>query len=80
MTFLYTFPLNNQTGTFWWHSHHATQYCDGLRGTLVIYDPDDPLKDLYDVDDPSTVISISDYYHSKAPLLERSDYETAVVP
>ena len=23
----------------------ATQYCDGLRGALVIYDPDDPYKD-----------------------------------
>lgn len=38
-------------GTFWYHSHLATQYCDGLRGALVIYDPDDPHKDLYDVDD-----------------------------
>lgn len=26
---------------------------DGLRGPLVIYDPDDPHKDLYDVDDGS---------------------------
>lgn len=29
----------------------ATQYCDGLRGAIVIYDPDDPFKDLYDFDD-----------------------------
>ena len=28
-----------------------TQYCDGLRGPLVIYDPHDPYKHLYDVDD-----------------------------
>jgi hypothetical protein len=26
------------------------QYCDGLRGPLVIYDPHDPHKALYDVD------------------------------
>lgn len=38
-------------GTFWYHSHESVQYCDGLRGPLVIYDPDDPHKDLYDVDD-----------------------------
>jgi FtsP/CotA-like multicopper oxidase with cupredoxin domain len=25
----------------------ATQYCDGLRGALVIYDPNDPNKHLY---------------------------------
>lgn len=29
----------------------ANQYCDGLRGPMVIYDPDDPHKSLYDVDD-----------------------------
>ncbi|KAF5352073.1 hypothetical protein D9758_009445 [Tetrapyrgos nigripes] len=28
-----------------------TQSCDGLRGPFIIYDPDDPYKDLYDVDD-----------------------------
>lgn len=79
-TFLYTFPLHEQTGTFWYHSHHATQYCDGLRGALVIYDPDDPFKHMYDVDDLSTVITLSDYYHQQANLLEKVDYQTAVVP
>ncbi len=29
----------------------ATQYCDGLRGPFIIYDPEDPHADLYDVDD-----------------------------
>ena len=38
-------------GTYWYHSHITTQYCDGLRGPLVIYDPHDPQKHLYDVDD-----------------------------
>ena len=38
-------------GTYWYHSHLSTQYCDGLRGAFVIYDPQDPHKDLYDVDD-----------------------------
>ena len=37
-------------GTYWYHSHFRNQYCDGLRGVLVIYDPDDPQKHLYDVD------------------------------
>lgn len=38
-------------GTYWYHSHFQAQYCDGLRGPLVIYDPDDPQANLYDVDD-----------------------------
>ncbi|KAG6919825.1 hypothetical protein DXG01_000330 [Tephrocybe rancida] len=29
----------------------ATQYCDGLRGPFIVYDPDDPYLDEYDVDD-----------------------------
>ena len=37
-------------GTYWYHSHYEAQYCDGLRGALVIDDPDDPQKSLYDVD------------------------------
>jgi hypothetical protein len=35
----------------------ATQYCDGLRGPLIIYDPRDPHRSLYDVDDGSSNIS-----------------------
>ena len=37
-------------GTFWYHSHYKTQYCDGLRGPLIIEDLNDPQKHLYDVD------------------------------
>ncbi|KAJ7432445.1 laccase [Mycena galericulata] len=59
-SFLYTFPTNNQSGTFWCN-HLATQYCDGLRGPLVVYDPDDPNADLYDVDDETTVITLADW-------------------
>ena len=38
-------------GTYWYHSHFKTQYCDGLRGPMVIYDEHDPHRDLYDIDD-----------------------------
>lgn len=37
-------------GTYWYHSHYRAQYCDGLRGALVIYDPNDPHRRLYDID------------------------------
>ncbi|KAI9068885.1 multicopper oxidase [Trametes sanguinea] len=67
-SFLYDFSVPDQAGTFWYHSHLSTQYCDGLRGPLVVYDPDDPHADLYDVDDDSTVITLSDWYHTAAKL------------
>ncbi|KAK0451148.1 laccase [Desarmillaria tabescens] len=69
-SFLYTFDSTDQAGTFWYHSHLSTQYCDGLRGPFIIYDPDDPHADLYDVDDDSTsILTLSDWYHSPAKRL-----------
>ncbi|KAM5544799.1 hypothetical protein V8D89_001697 [Ganoderma adspersum] len=67
-SFLYDFQVPDQSGTYWYHSHLSTQYCDGLRGPFVVYDPNDPHKALYDVDDDSTVITLSDWYHVAAKL------------
>ncbi|KAG6835987.1 hypothetical protein H0H93_012536 [Arthromyces matolae] len=66
-SFLYDFSVPGQAGTFWYHSHYSTQYCDGLRGAIVVYDPKDPYKSLYDVDDETTVITLADWYHVPAP-------------
>ncbi|KAF8835817.1 hypothetical protein BDN67DRAFT_1015193 [Paxillus ammoniavirescens] len=59
--FVYNFTSPGQTGTYWYHSHSSTQYCDGLRGPLVIYDPADPLAYMYDIDDENTIITLSDW-------------------
>ncbi|TFK54463.1 laccase [Heliocybe sulcata] len=63
-SFLYNFDVPDQAGTYWYHSHDGTQYCDGLRGPIVIYDPNDPFKNMYDVDDETTVITLADWYHT----------------
>ncbi|KAI0714961.1 laccase [Earliella scabrosa] len=65
-SFLYDFQVPDQAGTFWYHSHLSTQYCDGLRGPFVVFDPQDPNADLYDVDDESTVITLADWFHIAA--------------
>jgi len=62
-SFNYTFDIPEQAGTFWYHSHYANQYCDGLRGAFVVRDPADPHADLYDIDDDSTIITLADWYH-----------------
>ncbi|KAI0246096.1 laccase C [Lactifluus subvellereus] len=62
-SFLYDFKALKQAGTYWYHSHFQNQYCDGLRGALVVYDPSDPHAGLYDIDDESTVITLADWYH-----------------
>ncbi|KAH9038744.1 laccase [Lactarius pseudohatsudake] len=71
-SFTYKFRTGEQAGTYWYHSHFKTQYCDGLRGALVIYDPDDPHLSLYDVDNENTIITLADWYHYisvEAPLV-----------
>ncbi|KAH9479132.1 Laccase-2 [Psilocybe cubensis] len=70
-SFRYQFKVPDQAGTFWYHSHHSTQYCDGLRGPMVIYDPEDPHEHLYDVDDDSTIITLADWYHVYAKDVPR---------
>ncbi|VDC05858.1 unnamed protein product [Peniophora sp. CBMAI 1063] len=66
-SFLYNFTVPEQYGTYWYHSHYKTQYCDGVRGVFVIYDPNDPHKALYDVDDETTILTLSDWYHFPGP-------------
>ncbi|KAF7288968.1 Laccase 1 [Mycena indigotica] len=68
-SFLYDFSTAGQPGTYWYHSHLSTQYCDGLRGVIVVYDPNDPNKSLYDVDDDSTVLTLADWYHAPVHTL-----------
>ncbi|CAG8591741.1 9691_t:CDS:2, partial [Acaulospora colombiana] len=56
----YVFNLT-QSGTYWYHSHFMAQYVDGLRGPIVIFDPNDPYKHDYDSE---YVMSVADWYHT----------------
>ncbi|KAG8528908.1 uncharacterized protein KY384_006597 [Bacidia gigantensis] len=60
-TFKYDFMIK-QPGTYWYHSHNAGQYPDGLRGPLIIHDPESPYKD--EVDEEK-VLTLSDWYHDQ---------------
>jgi iron transport multicopper oxidase len=79
-TFVYEFDTAGQTGNFWYHSHLSTQYCDGLRGAIVVYDPNDPLKHLYDVDDAGTIITLAEWYHVLAPQGQANFFQSGIVP
>ncbi|KAG7450874.1 laccase [Guyanagaster necrorhizus] len=72
-SFMYDFDVPDQAGTFWYHSHLAVQYCDGLAGPFIVYDgvdgQNDPHRALYDVDDETTIIVLSDWYHDPTPAL-----------
>ncbi|KAI5857307.1 putative ferroxidase [Durotheca rogersii] len=53
-------------GTYWWHSHSMGQYPDGLRGALIIHDPQDPYKNVYEKD---IIITLSDWFRNQTPSL-----------
>ncbi|KAL8704756.1 MAG: hypothetical protein Q9201_002103 [Fulgogasparrea decipioides] len=66
-SFTYDFNIK-QPGTYWYHSHDSGQYPDGLRGALIVNDPDSPYEDQYDEE---LVLTLSDWYHDQMPgLLE----------
>ncbi|PFH47104.1 multicopper oxidase [Amanita thiersii Skay4041] len=79
-SFTYEYPLNQQTGTFWYHSELGVQYTDGFRGPLVVYDPLDPHAHLYDVDDLSTIIQLGDWWQTESLTLLAGYVATGVVP
>ncbi|KAJ7936128.1 hypothetical protein B0H13DRAFT_2304200 [Mycena leptocephala] len=70
----------DQTGSFWYHSQLSVQYADSLHGTLIIYDPDDPLAHLYDIDDASTVLSVADWWHNTSTSGLASYLATQIIP
>lgn len=58
-TFTYDFVVD-QPGTYWYHSHSKGQYPDGLRGPLIVTDPEIP----FEFDD-EVVLTLSDWYHEQ---------------
>ncbi|KAI9332076.1 Cupredoxin [Obelidium mucronatum] len=59
-TFVYTFNVGTQVGTYWWHAHLHSQYVNGLRGPFIINDPKDPYLSQYDQD---LTLTLTDYFH-----------------
>lgn len=61
---------NDQSGSFWWHSHSEIQRADGLFGALIVHKPDAEdesrsEKAMYGYDEEQ-VLMIGDWYHRPA--------------
>ena len=68
--FTYKFEIgDDQTGTFWYHSHAQTQRADGLYGGLIVHRPSHngadgrPYKPKYDEE---RLVLVNDLYHRAA--------------
>ncbi|KAK4144293.1 multicopper oxidase [Dichotomopilus funicola] len=68
-TVKYQFTVDTP-GTYWYHSHNMGQYPDGLRGPLIVQDPNDPYKGKYDEEH---ILSMSDCLTSVRNMLTPSN-------
>ncbi|UJR10917.1 hypothetical protein I4U23_015103 [Adineta vaga] len=64
-SFQYKYSTNDQSGTYWYHSHYAMQYGDGLKGVLIIKDPKDPWEMFYQDEE---ILQLTDWYHTPAHI------------
>ncbi|KAL3447445.1 multicopper oxidase [Aspergillus insuetus] len=74
-TFRYIFELTNP-GTYWYHAHNGAQSADGLRGLLIVRDPNSPYKNEYDEE---IVLSLSDWYHEQKADLQGSGDKNSTI-
>lgn len=66
-TMLYNFTVADQVGTYWYHSHTAGQYGDGMRGLFIIQEEDD--SDYPFEFDEEITLSVGEWYHKTADEL-----------
>ncbi|KAM9926416.1 hypothetical protein OXX59_003254 [Metschnikowia pulcherrima] len=66
-TMLYNFTTADQVGTFWYHSHTAGQYGDGMRGVFIIEEQDE--SDYPFEFDEEVVLPLGEWYHKNADYL-----------
>ncbi|WEW54682.1 hypothetical protein PRK78_000104 [Emydomyces testavorans] len=56
----------DQPGAYWYHAHGHGQYPDGLRGPMIVDDPNSPHAGKWDKE---YVLTLSDWYHEQMPGL-----------
>lgn len=67
-TMLYNFTVDDNVGTYWYHSHTDGQYEDGMKGLFIINDRENfP----YDYDEELS-LSVSEWYHDLVTDLTKS--------
>ncbi|RDA84646.1 hypothetical protein CP532_5702 [Ophiocordyceps camponoti-leonardi (nom. inval.)] len=64
-TFTYRFDVRRQSGTYWYHAHHAVQAADGLVGPLIVHAKDElAVQGLqYETD---RILMVQDHYHNSS--------------
>ncbi|EJT53235.1 diphenol oxidase [Trichosporon asahii var. asahii CBS 2479] len=64
-SFTYRFNVDDETGTYWWHSHSGNTQADGLHGGLIVHSPDQPYQRGRDYDE-ERIVYITDWMRDQA--------------
>ncbi|WWD02112.1 hypothetical protein V865_000150 [Kwoniella europaea PYCC6329] len=67
-SFTYEFPITNEGGTYWWHSHYSNDLQEGIYGPLIVHDTQDPLKRGQDYDEDRVVL-VGDWWHDRTQVI-----------
>ncbi|KAF9508501.1 multicopper oxidase [Hydnum rufescens UP504] len=67
-SYTYNFTIQQQSGTFFWHSHLGNTQADGLMGPLIVHNPTDVYIRGRDYDH-ERVLFISDWKHLTAQTI-----------
>ncbi|TXT05089.1 hypothetical protein VHUM_03909 [Vanrija humicola] len=59
-TFVYRFTLEDEMGTYWYHSHYGNTMADGLSGAFIVHAKNDPWVKGRDYDD-ERIMFLSDW-------------------
>ncbi|KAA1093180.1 sphingosine N-acyltransferase lac1 [Puccinia graminis f. sp. tritici] len=68
VSFLYSFKIQGQFGTFWYHAHTRNLKADGIVGPLIVHSTRDPLVRGKDFDE-EMVVFVSDWYHDTSTFI-----------
>ncbi|KAF5375692.1 hypothetical protein D9615_009386 [Tricholomella constricta] len=88
-SYTYEVPLGEQTGTYWYHRDFAalSSFMVHSRSSVHYYsssrsytDPFDPHRNLYDVDDLSTLLQLGDWWQIPSVTLLTGYEGTGIVP
>ncbi|WVQ72983.1 hypothetical protein IAR50_002546 [Cryptococcus sp. DSM 104548] len=67
-SYTYEFVINDQWGTYWYHSHYSVTMADGITGPIVVHSPDEALVRGTDYDE-DRVVFVTDWMHDQSQTI-----------
>lgn len=64
-SFTYRFSVEDESGTYWWHSHSGNTQADGLHGGFLVHSPDEPYQRGRDYDE-ERIVYVTDWMRDQS--------------